>query len=399
MAQHPLLTLVLASVGKLVAERLQPRCHLLRLPTRVILAILELLPQYSQVFLSQTCTSFKQLVRDELGSSVSLIVSHDQRLEYLALRTSNSATHWVCESCAVLHPVTLRDTPSEPYHRLCPSKEKWLFERGFRVVDYHLAHRHVQLALKFSRLQTSLDNAEHRHHLERILAPAHRFGSAGSAYGIVFPTVVMQFWFTPLIVDGRFMFRQVSLLTPQDTSNLAPYFPFHACAHQGYAAQLYGRYLERREEAIQWMLGDVQGRGHEVKTAEDKLRDTLEPPRCGSLHMFHAVFRALQTPGEEVRLSCRNCRTDASLIVYCHNGHVEENKEVCDGGVCQVKLSSWHDLGGHSAPDSREWLAQSIPKGQFSQITAAPHDDPPGSIRDRFEEEWVRQQAAETKED
>ncbi|KAI1771938.1 hypothetical protein F4818DRAFT_454163 [Hypoxylon cercidicola] len=103
--------------------------------------------------------------------------THDDYLQYLTLLARNLPDRWVCEACMALHPVHQWDLPRSPQNTTCPlGLQNWRrrVHYGLARIDRRhipLDHRHVQLALKYTRTK----NPDYREYLRDLLEPTHTF--------------------------------------------------------------------------------------------------------------------------------------------------------------------------------------------------------------------------------
>ena len=141
----------------------------LQLPMELLIQIFEQLPPPNQVLLAQSCRALQGI----FGGSCSQL-SREQHLEYLVALARSMPGRWVCEVCVTLHEVVKLDTPNQPWHMSClRGWNKWQTDAyGFlncRVDKRNISidHRHVQLTLKYTRLQ----QPRYQTYLQRLLAP------------------------------------------------------------------------------------------------------------------------------------------------------------------------------------------------------------------------------------
>ncbi|KAI1384495.1 uncharacterized protein F4822DRAFT_365462 [Hypoxylon trugodes] len=155
------------------ARKKQPsNCPLLNnLPPEIIKCISDELSPASRLVFSQTCRALYAILNGYRGSAHFV---RAQYLEYLSLVARDIPEKWVCEICTKLHPMLQGDTPAGPYVVYCPFKLRmrlpilgWGFQPHFRILEPY--HRHVQLALKCTRLQPTV----YKTYLRKMLAPYH----------------------------------------------------------------------------------------------------------------------------------------------------------------------------------------------------------------------------------
>jgi hypothetical protein len=141
-------------------------CLLLHmLPTELLLQIAEFLPASSKVFFSHTCIA----LRKGLGLPTLKELPLADQINYAGVLAKDRPDVRVCSSCGRLHAVRKHDSPTgwpglkitfTGHDEDCRST----FEHKFP------GERHIQLALKYSRLGT--ENPKHKGILEGVLQPA-----------------------------------------------------------------------------------------------------------------------------------------------------------------------------------------------------------------------------------
>ncbi|KAK8148277.1 hypothetical protein G3M48_010562 [Beauveria asiatica] len=178
---------------------------LLRSSLDLILDIIRFLNRRDRALLSLTCSYMRDAVK--LLSQSNHAEDTDERtyINYLYCLARDMPYRWVCEPCMKLHDISTKDTPRDTSQIHCRKIQCWLLYSHFvhRAQCFRLGHRHVQLAVKLSRLGNNLLK-EHRLYLEAIMAPY-----TGTA---IFPTDPIDI--VPRsakhtvqckIVDGRFL--------------------------------------------------------------------------------------------------------------------------------------------------------------------------------------------------
>lgn len=181
---------------------------LLNLPLCLICDIFDELDWPDKVVFSQTCRGLWYHLHSKCISIFRKATSED-RLKYLTMLSNVLLDHYVCERCCVLHlinpeedvPGIYRPRCRDTYHAPCPLSER---EEG-RVdssAHYAFGYRHVQLAVKYSRLG---GKAVHQRYLHRIMREFAKTGNPPSSW----PTRIQSDAFTarPRIVRGKFIVR------------------------------------------------------------------------------------------------------------------------------------------------------------------------------------------------
>ncbi|KAI1465670.1 uncharacterized protein F4812DRAFT_105919 [Daldinia caldariorum] len=135
--------------------QLRTSSYFLNLPFELIFQISNYLPRVDRAVLATICRSLRAI----LGTLEVHRLSSGQYLRFLTRIARDLLDWWVCEACFKLHPVSFDDTPKTPWKMSCPIPwDRWCNEvYGRRSRHDHRAvqieHRHVQLALKYIRLQ------------------------------------------------------------------------------------------------------------------------------------------------------------------------------------------------------------------------------------------------------
>ncbi|KAM3484574.1 hypothetical protein MY8738_002082 [Beauveria namnaoensis] len=178
---------------------------LLRISLDSILDIIRFLHRRDRALLSLTCSYMRDAVNSV--SQPDHAEDKDERtyINYLYCLARDMPYRWVCEPCMKLHDISTQDTPRDTSQIHCRKIQCWLLYSHFvhRAQGYRLGHRHVQLAVKLSRLGNNLLK-EHRLYLEAIMAPyvgtaIFRTGPIDAAPCSAKHTVRCK------IVDGRFL--------------------------------------------------------------------------------------------------------------------------------------------------------------------------------------------------
>lgn len=144
-----------------------PRDLLLSLHLDIFEELVDHLPLQSLLFLSQTCSSLRNVLRRHLWLRA-LRVSDRELLECLTVAAQACPDAWACQQCIAIHDVDYRDTP----HRralACRRLHYTPLLSGPQEGSYELHHHHVQLALKYSRLEHP--TREQTEYLQQLLAP------------------------------------------------------------------------------------------------------------------------------------------------------------------------------------------------------------------------------------
>ncbi|KAI1748993.1 hypothetical protein F4782DRAFT_550346 [Xylaria castorea] len=156
-----------------------PRNYLLKLPVELIYLIEAYLTPVDLALLSQTCRSLRFILEKYTKTRK---LSWAERRSYLFYRARGLPEVWACWQCVTFHPIVKRDTLSP-----CPTvgnvghgrtwsgrrcNNIWSGRRcdsGTYFTESRLDPRHLQLALKYARLQQPKYNS----YLQALTAPHH----------------------------------------------------------------------------------------------------------------------------------------------------------------------------------------------------------------------------------
>lgn len=162
----------------LIKGRPQTDSYILQLPLELLLKILAHLPPYSQLLVYQTCRSLRAITHQYFLEKIHLWSKREYVLLYLTHLSRSRPDQWVCAPCSQLHQASAYDTPAcRPFSfPECEKKRKFINRscgefRRFIYHEYHVEHRHVQLALKYARLNDP--KWKHQGHLQRLTTPYH----------------------------------------------------------------------------------------------------------------------------------------------------------------------------------------------------------------------------------
>ena len=194
-------------------EQPNPTCTILLQPIEVLLLVADHLPPASRVLLSQTCRS----IRAALGNPSSKSLSRRDFVDYLSGLARSLLSRWVCDVCHALHPVLEADTPRNarqwvPWlrHTSCPlGSDAWEFHcygRESRNLDRRPVpydHRHIQLALKYTRT----NDRQYQSYLYNLLMPLHAnaesYGQYWSGQGYHEPNAIQYSTYPKIVAVPR----------------------------------------------------------------------------------------------------------------------------------------------------------------------------------------------------
>ncbi len=191
----------------------------LNLPLALVYDIFDELQLSEKILLSQTCRDLWYILRHQCSSAMRQ-VTVEERLECLTRLGNILPDHRLCTSCPALHILDPKDLPVVRYDN-CPSPESaWDFR--YLTLCYSLAFRHVQLAIKYTRLKDY-----HQDYLAKILQP----------FRITIPkfySMRLTFAAIPVIIHGRFILMKASIFNaavePISFSTISK-APFGICPH------------------------------------------------------------------------------------------------------------------------------------------------------------------------
>ena len=273
---------------------------LLDLPLCIIYNIFDELRWSEKVTLSQTCRDLRYHLRQKC-SSILRKATALERLEYLNMLGNILPDRYLCTGCCALHLVDPKDIPitdcnllgSNLYHTPCPSPEP-LWSRVRLHRNYAVAFRHVQLAIKYSRME-GIYQRYRASIMQRFVVSNCPSSSLG-----------FNFVAEPVIVRGRFIlmttfefygdFEEVSYSTFMQTT-------ITFCPHHG--------------------TGKLSARNDAFKT------------------LTNSVFRrSSNTSGLcQGAYSCNRCPSDYAIVI-------KDKRAI---------VSIWHDLGTGASPEDPYW--------------------------------------------
>ncbi|KAI1441159.1 hypothetical protein F5Y02DRAFT_311873 [Annulohypoxylon stygium] len=285
---------------------------LLQLPVELIHRISNELSPSSRLILSQTCRPLREI----LGKDVSLIrFTRQDRCEFLAAIARQLPDRWVCEACIGLHGVITVDTPETPCSITClAGRERWRYT-GYGQRDrldsrlLRIDHRHIQLALKYTRLQCY----RYQQYLNQLIAPHINPSFETHPWPYKQPNkLAVRYSAYPKIVmghDGNLRFILLSTWCYQEDGSplsLPAMGDLKICPH------------------LRLMYGLGKGVGHDLGSLRGILRPYL---LHGGRHRTKGYYY------------CCYCPTD--LRITKSPGRIE--------------LHAWQDLGPEGSPLDKSW--------------------------------------------
>ncbi|PKK55068.1 hypothetical protein CI102_100 [Trichoderma harzianum] len=248
------------------------RCAILELPNELLEAIVTHLPQHGQMLIGQTCRRFQAVAHRNLPAQKYRPDTSEGRLLYLSHRARSLPDRWVCTECIKLH----------------------------RINKFRLSHIHVQLTLKYTRLNKMEQRYED--YLKSLIAPYHKYLRPND---LDTNKVKRKYSVYPKIVNGRYLLHTV------------------------------WRYYQAKGPISMQSMGYISICPHREGPS---LTAVNNDPRNGLDVCIERAFRLLHT---EVCSSCIYCTTDFSVRA--------SQKEVV--------VSVWQDFGGEDTAFSTEWSA------------------------------------------
>jgi hypothetical protein len=186
--------LALCSCATRRKDSIKQKSPLLDLPLDIVHAIFDELPLHAMVLLSQSCRDLRLLLGSRCYSAVREASAAD-RLEFLGVLGDILPDHRLCTHCRALHLVDPKDLPVTDcgnYYKPCPAPES-TWSRHRLHPYYAVAHRHVQLAIKYTRLE-HIHQSYRASILQRFTISLPRFYSMS-----------LEFTAEPAVIHGRFI--------------------------------------------------------------------------------------------------------------------------------------------------------------------------------------------------
>ncbi|XXH03648.1 hypothetical protein Hte_010053 [Hypoxylon texense] len=303
---------------------------LLNLPLEVLYTIGDYLTPAQRALFSQTCRSL--FIGLERHSNASHLPRVDY-LEYLAGRARDLPEQWVCEECMALHPTVEADTPAaKDFTSSCPVKPA-AYQRCLPVLDptrridtrlmwdqIRIEHHHIQLALKYTRLEQQKYNT----YLQALLAPHHdKNYRPRSLYGLqkhysAYPKVVAK-------DGGNFGFLLFST------------WKYH-WDHKGVSLYRLGRQMICPHLELFFLSKNIT-----LHSASQHPPSPLRNLETAILEAFSALSSGADS-GERTG-ACSFCATDFSVRLTAE----------------YIELHAWQDFGSEGSPLDPAWVSHCFP--------------------------------------
>ncbi|RFU79594.1 hypothetical protein TARUN_2642 [Trichoderma arundinaceum] len=314
------------------------RSALLNLPIELIRDISDELSAVDKVIFATTCRP----VRNTLGLtqlSDSESDSQEQQFDYLARMCRDMPGKWVCEECMRCHDINSADTPTNPY-LACPfgNVDHGRFNRPLRLIareEYRLGRRHIQLALKYTRLGSEA-GSKYRRYLRRLMS------SRQYSYSYMWKDARVNnlVKITPRVVNGRFLLKSIFEYR-RKSRPISKEIVDHEfiCRHQNLIP----------EEDLAWIRN---------------------PGSNDLLNFQRALGDAFSAPGHEMHSHCPHCFTDFSV----------------KASPKSIRITVWQDLGTESSPLDPVWKSFVYTPYLYSDAASVRNEEP-GRVRELYDSE------------
>ncbi|KAI0868583.1 hypothetical protein GGS24DRAFT_205683 [Hypoxylon argillaceum] len=299
------------SLWKRPHEQLNVNVPLLKVPVELIGCIATFLEPADKVLLSQTCRSLRACLRKHSSAAH---LSRADYFVYLAGKARELPEQWVCDYCMSLHRINKRDKPTAEWPpsscRADVAPAPWRRTRLGDTCHIGIEHHHVQLALKYTRLQ----QPKYDSYLRALLEPCRQklFNTSGKRW----VTHEVRYSAYPRIDTG---------------SDGNPRFLLYSL----------WQYLAGGRDLILPNLGCQRICPH-LEFRDDNY---MAYNNC-LLQCFLGVFEPSYADAE-CRGSCSRCATDFS-VMRCGQS---------------LYLQVWQDLGPEGSPLDLAWRCQNIRPG------------------------------------
>ncbi|KAM0258715.1 hypothetical protein ACHAQJ_003724 [Trichoderma viride] len=314
------------------------RSALLNMPIELICEISQELSPVDKVLFASTCRP----IRNTLGPgqfSSEMSELQEQRFDYLARMCRDMPDKWVCEECMHCHSIDTADTPADP-HLACPLANPYYgrFNQPLQLIardEYRLGRRHVQLALKYTRLGDATFH-RYRQYLRQLMTSKQY----SSSYLWENVPVINLVKITPRVVNGRFLLKSIfEYRRPTQRISWGIVAHEFVCRHQSL--------FPEQEHAY------------------------INDPFFQEVLRFHSVVKdAFDTPGREMHGHCSHCFTDFSVKTSTKS----------------IRFSIWQDLGTESSPLDPVWKAFVYNSHLYSHVEDVTNEEP-GRVRKLYDSE------------
>lgn len=315
------------------------RPRLLCIPVEVFLNIIQRLPAWSYLLLSHTCRALRAVLNKT--KQPLRLVSQRHKYEYLVCLARGSPDRWACSRPVVLKWIDVQDIPMHlpqgqvlyPWHNILQKDAYSARTNSYCYSRFRLCHRHVQLTLKYTRLQ--ILEKRHQKYLESLLARRDKVEPIFKSLAATSTTIPppSRLVFQPRVVSGRYMIQVIQdYFWPNAISTLQRIHggTSMVCPH------------EREIHCI--------GLGFR--------------PYARNLALRVALEKAFHKRNVRVGGSCESCATDFDVCITSD----------------RIILTSWHDLGIEGSETDPNWRA--FDTARFDPRHSVWHE--PGSVRELY---------------
>ncbi|EFX03938.1 hypothetical protein CMQ_866 [Grosmannia clavigera kw1407] len=369
-------------------SRQSPTCVLERLPAELIIDMDDYFSSQSRILLSRTCRSLRAMLTNTDDFYTVGCSSRAERAEFLYLVARDIPDRWLCDACMALHEVTVSDTPPCKNTRHCKLyKDSYDYARKPALAPVN--YRHVQLALKYSRMKDGISRY-HRHHLAKLLEPfSYTKTVCLRAYSSIFWARCESYPKVAMAPDGGqhyLLLTIVSLRRPRNLEDaLGRTGSVNICPHQRTDSRDKKEIEDFKNEYHDNDRGPISD-GTWQPDIDLALYDMLQMARgrgrsngSRSSSSGHRKSRTRSGCYDEVCGSCLLCTTDYSFRLMPQS----------------IELRVWQDLGPEGAPSNSQWQMHISEKyfyhendrgdayDEWSSIAAVHRVD--GSVRQLYE--------------
>ncbi|KAJ3497728.1 hypothetical protein NLG97_g1680 [Lecanicillium saksenae] len=327
-----------SSLSKLSISN-EPQINIAALPCEILILIFEKLPLLNQYALLKVCSAIRTKLRGHFYKGTLSRATAGERLEYLVQRAYHLPEYWVCEKCLDLHWDHPDDVPIAP--KGCLRRHGHFRSPLFQIHGQSLSHRHVQLALKYTRM--SAQSTQYAERLDRLMEEIEYFNDGSEPVRLPPAHYPGQgyHWWTPKIapVEGRFLLYQGMHFVPlmQGGWQLSNMPTIILCQH------------------CLWLKPTVERIEVLRSLAHLTVEQAAELPRLLRIDrnpLQQAIRRLIQDGGGELTLSCPDCASDCQVTT------------VETGKMIWVEYQAWHDFGAEGSPLDPHWIAKEFPLRQ-----------------------------------
>lgn len=298
-----------------------------KLEPKILQMIRGHLELHDHFLLGQTCQAWRRTTARDWKLTLDQLPLA-QKLEFWAGVALVLPNHWACGPCYRLHKINRSDIPWKERGWCERQSDSCQFENAARFGPFHkIEERHVQLALKFTRMKTV-----NQEYLKSIMKPFTDVSFADPRNRPAY----MSFHAAPKIVAGRFLLHTKWVFGDGVRFCVSQLRAYRICPH------MFIRYADSHKQRLRH-LGAL---------------DTITKDLTKSVNL------ALESPGKTFDGHCSRCPTDFSVLA----------------GLNRITISSWHDFGTYKSPEDDSWNVHvESHKNRFSTGPVVHHE--PGSVQ------------------